>query len=43
MYQFRYNYVKPKYYKKTKLCHTYMKTDDIQEGVSEDVKTRFDN
>ena len=49
MYQFRYNYVKPKYEEKAKLgyMHTdtfivYIKTDDIYKDIAEDVETRFD-
>ena len=46
MYVFWYNYVKPKYGEKVKLCYMntgnfiiHAKTDDI---YKEDVKTRFD-
>ena len=49
MYEFRYNYVKPKYEEKAKLgyMHTdtfivYIKTDDIYKDIAEDVETRFD-
>ena len=48
MYEFRYDYLKPKYGEKTKLCHmntdsfiVYIKTDDIYEDIAEDVETRF--
>ena len=49
MYQFWYDYVKPKYGKKAKLCYmdtdsfiVYIKTDDIYKDLAEDVETRFD-
>ena len=49
MYQFRYDYIKPKYGKKTKFCYmdtdsfiVYIKTDDIYKHIAEDVETRFD-
>ena len=49
MYEFWYDYVKPKYGKKSKLCwkdtHSfivYIKTDDIYKDIAEDVETRFD-
>ena len=49
MHEFWYDYVKPKYDKKLKLCplHTesfivYIKTDDIYKDIAEDVETRFD-
>ena len=49
MYEFWYDYVKPKYHEKAKLCYmdtdifiVYMKTDDIYKDIAEDVETRFD-
>ena len=49
MYEFRYNYVKPKYEEKAKLGYmytdtfiVYIKTDDIYKDIAEDVETRFD-
>ena len=50
MYEFWYDYVKPKYgKKKTKLCYmdkgsfiAYIKTDDIYKDLEEIVETRFD-
>ena len=49
MYEFWYDYVKPKYDKKAKLCYidtdtfiVYIKTDDIYKDIAEDVETRFD-
>ena len=49
MYEFWYNYVKPKYGEKTKLFYMdtdsfteYIKTDDIYKGIAEDAETRFD-
>ena len=39
MYEFRYDYGKPKYSKKGKLC--YMDTD-VEDNVAEDVETRCD-
>ena len=49
MYKFWYDYVKPKYGKKTKLCYKdtgsfiiYIKTDVIDKEIAEDVETRFD-
>ena len=48
MYQFWYDYVKPKYGKKAKLCYmdtdsfiVYIKTDDTCKDIAEDVETRF--
>ena len=48
MYEFRYDYVKPKYGKKAKLCYmdtdsfiVYIKTDDIYKDIVEDVETRL--
>ena len=51
MYEFWYNYVKPKYGGKAKLCYmdadiktdVHIKTDDIFEDIAEDVETRLDS
>ena len=49
MYEFGYDYVKPKYVENAKLCHmdtdsfiVYVKTDDIYKDIAEDVEKRFD-
>ena len=49
MLEFCYNYVKPKYGKKEKLCYmntnsfiVYIKTDDVYKVTADDVETRFD-
>ena len=49
MYEFWYDYVKPKYGEKVKLCYmdtdsfiAYIKIDDIYKDVAEDNETRFD-
>ena len=49
MYEFWYDYVKPKYDEKAKLCYmdtdsfiVYIKTGDIYKDIAEDVETRFD-
>ena len=49
MYEFWYDYVKPKYGEKAKLRYmdidsftVYIKTDDIYKDIAEDVATRFD-
>ena len=49
MYEFWYDYVKPKYVEKVKLYYmdtdsfiVYIKTDDIYKDIAEDVETRFD-
>ena len=49
MYEFWYDYVKPKYGEKAKLCYmdtdsfiAYTKTDDIYKDIAEDVETGFD-
>ena len=48
-YDFWYDYVKPKYSEKAKLCYmdtdsfiVYIKTNHIYKDIVEDVKTRFD-
>ena len=45
MCEFWYDYVKPKYGKKVKLCYTdsfivHIKTDHIYKDIAEDVETR---
>ena len=49
MYEFWYDYVKPKYSEKAKLCYidtdrfiVCIQTDDIYQDIAEDVETRFD-
>ena len=49
MYEFWYDYLKPKHNEKAKMCYmktdsfiVYIKTDDIYKNIAEDVKTRFD-
>ena len=49
MYEFSYDYVKPKYGEKVKLCYidtdsliVYIKSDDIYKDIAEDVEIRFD-
>ena len=49
MYEFWYDYVKPKYDEKAKLCYmdtdsfiVYIKTNYIYKDIAEDVETRFD-
>ena len=49
MYKFWYDYVKPKYGEKAKLCYmdtdsfvVYIKTDHLYQDIAEDVETRFD-
>ena len=48
MYEFWYDYVKPKLFWKSKIvlygyCFTaHVKTDDIYKGIAEDVETKFD-
>ena len=49
IYEFGYDYVKPKYGEKGKLCYmdtdsfiVYIKTDDIYKDIEKDVETRFD-
>ena len=50
MYHFWYDYVKPKYCKKAKLCHVdtdswivLIQTDYIYKDIAVDVETRFDS
>ena len=49
IYEFWYDYVKPKYVQNAKLCYVdtesfivHVKTDDIYKNIAEDVETRFD-
>ena len=49
MYEFWYDYVKPKYGENAKLCYmdtdsfiAHVKTDDIYKDIAEDVETRSD-
>ena len=49
VYEFWYDFVKPKYSKKTKFCSMdtdnlimYIKEDDLYKGIAEDVETRLD-
>ena len=49
MYEFWYDYVKPKYGEKVNFCYmdtnsfiVYIKTEDIYKDIVEDVETRFD-
>ena len=49
MYEFWYDYIKPKYGEKAKLCYMdtggfiiHVKTDDNYKDIAEDVETRFD-
>ena len=49
MYEFWYDYVKPKYREKAKLCYidtdsfiVHMKAGDIYKDIAKDVETRFD-
>ena len=49
MYEFWYDYVKPKYGEKAELCYmdtgsfkVYIKTKDIYVEITKDVETRFD-
>ena len=49
MYEFWYDYVKPKYGTDAKLCYTdtdrfivHVKTGDIYKDIAEDVETKFD-
>ena len=50
MYEFWYDYLKPKNDQKPKLCYmdtdsfiVYIKTDDIYKDIPKDVENRFDN
>ena len=50
MYEFGYNYVKPKYGENAKLCYmdtnsfiVCIKTEDIYSHIAKDVETRFDS
>lgn len=50
MYEFWFDYIKPKYNEKLKLCYVgidsfivHVNTDDIYEGIVKDVEDRFDN
>ena len=45
IYEFWYDYVKPKYGEKAKLCYIYIviiKTNDIYKDIEEGVETTFD-
>ena len=49
MYEFWYDYMKPKYKRKAKLCYadtdsfiTYIKNEDFYKDISDDVDNRFD-
>ena len=49
MYEFWYDYVKPKYGENAKLCYmdtdsfiVHVKADDIYKDIAEDVETKFD-
>ena len=49
MYEFWYDYVKPKYGENAKLCYmdtdsfiVHVKADDTYKDIAEDVETRFD-
>ena len=43
IYEFWYDYVKPKYGENAKLCFVgYIKADDIYQDITEDIETRFD-
>ena len=50
MYEFQYDYVKPKYRQNAKLCDmdtnifiVHVKKDDIYEDIAEDVEKKFDS
>ena len=50
MYEFCYDYIKPKCGEKAKLCYMetgsfimYIKTENIYRDIAEDVEARFDN
>ena len=49
IYEFWYDYIKPKYGEKVKLCYVdtgcfivHVKTEDIYKDIAEDAETRFD-
>ena len=49
IYEFLYDYIKPKYCEKPKQCYmdtdsfiVHVKTDDIYRDIAEDIETRFD-
>ena len=49
MYEFWYDYIKPKYQGKAKLCYTYtdsfiihIKTEDLYKDIANDVEKLFD-
>ena len=49
IYEFWYDYIKPKYGEKVKLCYVdtgcfivHVKTEDIYKDIAQDVETRFD-
>ena len=49
MYEFWYDYIKPKYQKKAKLCYMdtgsfiiYIKIEDFYEDIANDVENQFD-
>ena len=49
MYEFWYDYAKPKYHQDGKICYmdrgsfiVHVKTDDIYKDIAEDVETRFE-
>ena len=49
MYEFWYDYIKPKYQEKAKLCYMdtgsfiiHIKTEDFYKDIADDVKNRFD-
>ena len=49
MYEFCYDYVKPKYGENAQLCYmdtdsfiVHLKADDICKDIAKDIKTRFD-
>ena len=44
MYEFWFNYIKPQYGEKAKLCHMdiiYIKTEDMYIDISKDIATRL--
>ena len=50
MYEFWYDYVKPKYGENAELCYVdtdsfivHVKTEDIYKDIAEDVETRFNS